>query len=136
MMIRSEKMIYDGERYTEPACVLDTALSKVTVIDPTTLESKTTQFHTESVQEHLGYVASHHPERLQKLVDEGRIIEYLDDLETRAREAVDRQVEKWLKSDKEYQAALMAGDDVKAVGLKNGLQIIAMDMIRETIINV
>ena len=33
MIIRSEKMIYDGERYTEPACVLDTALSKVTVID-------------------------------------------------------------------------------------------------------
>ena len=136
MIIRSEQMIYDGERYTEPACVLDTALSKITVINPNTLESKVTQFHTESVQDHLRYVADYHPERLQKLVDEGTIIEYLDKLETQAREAVERQVAKWKKSDKEYQAAVLAGDTGKAFRLENGLKVMAMDTIRDTIINV
>ena len=136
MIFRSEKMIYNGERYTDPACVIDTAERTVTVIDPVTFESKTTEFHTDYIKDHLGYVASHHPERLQRLVNEGRIVEYLNDFEAQAVMAVDRQVEKWLQSDKEYHAALMAGDEVKAVKLKNGLKAIAMDTIRETIINV
>ena len=34
MIFRSEKMIYDGERYTDPACVLDTEARTVTVIAP------------------------------------------------------------------------------------------------------
>ena len=81
MIFRSEKMIYNGERYTDPACVLDTAERTVTVIDPVTFESKTTEFHTDYIKDHLGYVASHHPERLQRLVNEGKIIEYLNDFE-------------------------------------------------------
>lgn len=136
MIFRSEKMIYDGERYTDPACVLDTAERTVTVIDPTTFKSKTTEFHTDYVKDHLSYVAAHHPERLQRLVNEGRIIDYLDRIETRASEAVDRQVEKWLKSDKEYQAALLAGDELRAVRLKNGLKFMARQGVYENIINV
>ena len=136
MIFSSEKMIYNGERYIAPACVLDTAERTITVVDSKTFESKTIAFHTDYVKDHLSYVSEHHPERLQKLVNEGRIIEYLNDIEEKAIMAVDRQVEKWKKSDKEYQAALLAGDELKAVGLENGLKQMAEEIVRDTIVNV
>lgn len=136
MIIRSAKMIYNGKQYTEPECVLNTAERTVTQVDPKTFEKKITEFHTEYVKDHLRYVADKHPERLQRLVDEGKIVEYLDKIETRATEAVDRQVEKWKETDKEYLAAVMSGDTLKAVGLANGLQGMAKEIIYKTIINV
>lgn len=129
-------MIYNGKQYTEPECVLDTAERTVTQVDPNTYEKKITEFHTEYVKDHLRYVANKHPERLQRLVDEGKIVAYLDNIETRAIEAVDRQVEKWKETDKEYQAAVMSGDTLKAVGLANNLQSRAREIINDTIINV
>ncbi len=136
MIIRSAKMIYNGKQYTEPECVLDTTERTVTQVDPKIFEKKITEFHTEYVKDHLRYVANKHPERLQRLVDEGRIVEYLDKIETRATEAVDRQVEKWKETDKEYLAAVISGDTLKAVGLANCLQGMAKEIIYKTIINV
>lgn len=136
MIFRSDKMIYNGERYTDPACVLDTEERAVTTVDPKTFESKTTEFHTDYVKDHLRYVADAHPERLQNLVNEGRIIEYLNDIEEKAILAVDRQVEKWKKSDKEYQAALLAGDEQRAVRLANGLTFMAREAVYSNIIYV
>ena len=136
MIIRSAKMIYNGKQYTEPECVLDTAERTVTQVDPNTYEKKITEFHTEYVADHLRYVANKHPERLQRLVDEGKIVDYLDNIETRAVEAVDGQVEKWKATDKEYLAAVMSGDTLKAVGLANGLENMAKEIVYDTIINV
>ena len=107
MIIKSKKMIYGGKQYTELDWILNTAERTVTHVDPSTLETTVTDFHTDYVKDHLRYVTAKHPERLEKLVDEGRIIDYLDELETRAIEAVDRQVEIWKKSDKEYLSSML-----------------------------
>lgn len=117
-----------------PECILDTSARAVTRIIPKTFEKKSTEFHTDYVKVHLRYVANKHPERLQRLVNEGRIIEYLDTLKTRATEAVDRQAEKWKASDKEYQAAVMSGDTLKTVGLVNCLQSMSREIVYDTII--
>ena len=120
----------------EPKCILDTAGRTVTQVDPKTFEKKSTEFHTDYVKDHLRYVANKHPERLQRLVNEGWIVKYLDTLEIRAIEAVDRQVEKWKASDKEYQTAILLGDTPKAVGLVNCLQNMAREIVYDTVINV
>lgn len=135
MIIKSTKMIYVGNLY-EPECILDTAGRTVTQVDPKTFEKKSTEFHTDYVKDHLRYVANKHPEKLQRLVNEGRIVKYLDTLETRAIEAVDRQVEKWKAADNEYQTAVMSGDTLKAVGLVNCLLNMAREIVYDTIINV
>ena len=134
MIIKSKKMIYDGKQYTEPEWILDTAERTVTHVDPSTLEATVTDFHTDYVKDHLRYVTAKHPERLEKLVDEGRIIDYLDELETRAIEAVDRQVEIWKKSDKEYLSAILSGDEMKQVRLTNCFRNMAKEIIYDAII--
>ena len=134
MIIKSKKMIYDGKQYTEPEWILDTAERTVTHVDPSTLETTVTDFHTDYVKDHLHYVTAKHPERLEKLVDEGRIIDYLDELETRAIEAVDRQVEIWKKSDKEYLSAILSGDEMKQVRLTNCFKNMAKEIIYDSII--
>ena|GEM_PF-5940725 len=106
----------------------------VTHVDPKTLEKTVTDFHTDYVKDHLRYVTAKHPERLENLLDEGRIISYLDELETRAIESVDRQVEIWKKSNKEYLSAVLSGDEMKQVRLTNGLESMAREIIYDTII--
>ncbi|MBQ8960309.1 MAG: TnpV protein [Ruminococcus sp.] len=129
-MIIKSKTISNGY----PEWVLDTAKRTVTNFERDTGKKNVTDFHTDYVKDHLRYVASKHPERLQKLVDEGKIIGYLDGLETRAIKAVDRQIEKWKISDKEYQAAIIAEDTLKAVRLVNCLQSMAREIVYDTII--
>ena len=134
MIIKSKKMVYDGRQYTEPEWTLDTAQRTVTHVEPSTLETTVTDFHTNYVKDHLRYVTAKHPERLEKLVDEGRIIDYLDELETRAIEGVDRQVEIWKKSDKEYLSAILSGDEMRQVRLTNGLESMARELVYDSII--
>lgn len=129
-MIIKSKTICNGY----PEWVLDTAKRTVTNFERDTGEKSVTDFHTDYVKDHLRYVANKHPERLQRLVDEGKIISYLDGLEKRAIKAVDRQVEKWKKSDKEYQAAIIAEDTMKAARLVNCLQSMAREIVYDTII--
>ena len=134
MIIKSKKMVYDGKQYTEPEWTLDTAQRTVTHVDPKTMETTVTDFHTDYVKDHLRYVTAKHPERLEKLLDEGRIISYLDELESRAVEAVDRQVEIWKKSNKEYLSAVLSGDEMKQVRLTNGLESMARELVYDSII--
>ena len=134
MIIKSKKMVYDGKQYTEPEWTLDTAQRTVTHVDPKTMETTVTDFHTDYVKDYLRYVTAKHPERLEKLLDNGKIIEYLDELETRAIESVDRQVELWKKSDKEYLSAVLSGDEMKQIRLTNSFENMAKELIYDAII--
>lgn len=60
--------------------------------------------------------------------------DYLDELETRAIEAVDRQVELWKKSDKEYLSSILSGDEMKQVRLTNCFRNMAKEIIYDSII--
>ncbi|MCH5201401.1 MAG: TnpV protein [Oscillospiraceae bacterium] len=115
---------------------LDTESATVIHYDDTTGKTKSYTFHTDYIKYHVHYVAAKHPERFQKLVDDGTILDYLNDLEERAVDAVERQVERWKQNDKEYQLAVMNGDTMKQLGLLNNMSYMAREIIFDCMIYV
>lgn len=72
---------------------LDTNAMTVTHFNPDTQTEEHKTFHTDYIRYHLHYSDSKYPDRLRRLVGEGKIIEYLDNLEKNVDEAVTRKVE-------------------------------------------
>ena len=62
-------------------------------VEKQTEESKT--YQTDFIRYHLHYSDSHCPDRLRRLVNSGKIIQYLDDMEQKVNDAISRQVELW-----------------------------------------
>ena len=60
---------------------LDTNTVTITHFNPDTLTEESKTYHTDFIRYHLHYSDSKCPDRLRRLVNEGRIIQYLDDLE-------------------------------------------------------
>ncbi len=131
MLIYSKRFVMNETEV--PAVVLDT--DKVTVTENGDRQ-KITKFFTDYARYHLRYVAEINPERLQRLVDEGKIIDYLNDLEDRCFEATDRQVELWKENDKEYKVAAMNDDIVKMGGILNNLTAMAKEQVMNTMVYV
>ncbi len=73
-------------------------------------------------------------DRLRRLVNEGKIIEYLDNLELKVDKAITRQVERWKKSDSCYQATVPSGDTEKMLGLENCFIGMAREIVFECMI--
>lgn len=132
---KSEQTAYNPlkKKYV-PLWSLDT--NTMTVIrfnaDTRTEESKT--YHTDFIRYHLHYFDSKCPDRLSRLVNEGKIIQYLDDMELKVSEAISRQVELWKKTDNYYQTALLAGDKKEIIGLENCFENMAREIIFESMI--
>jgi len=119
-----------------PLWRLDTNTPIVTHCNADTMTEESKTYHTDFIRYHLHYSYSKYPDRLHRLVNEGKIIEYLGDLEKKVDEAITRQVERWKKSDKEYQAAVLNGDTDKANGLENCLVYMAREVIFECMVYV
>ncbi len=60
---------------------LDTNTVTVTHFNTDLLTEESKTYHTDFIRYHLHYSDSHYPDRLRKLVNEGRINQYLDDME-------------------------------------------------------
>lgn len=133
----SEQVAYNPlkKKYV-PLWRLDTNTVTVTHFNNDTLTTESKTYHTDYVRYHLSFSASHCPYRLRSLVNEGKIEQYLDDLEQRVGDAIDRQVEMWKQSDKEYQTAVLSGNLQKAAGLENCLVYMAREAIFECMIYV
>lgn len=126
----SEQVAYNPlkKKYV-PLWRLDTNTVTVTHFNHDTLTEECKTYHTDYVHYHLYFSASHYPDRLRRLVNEGKIEQYLDDLEQRVGDAIDRQVELWKQSDKEYQTTVLIGDVQKAAGLENCLVHMAREIV-------
>ncbi|MDD6082175.1 MAG: hypothetical protein PUB89_04910 [Oscillospiraceae bacterium] len=59
------------------------------------------------------------PDRLQKLIDEGRIIEFLEELDIKIRDAIMDQAEKLMNEDFDYRAAVESGNLVEVGRIGN-----------------
>lgn len=70
----------------------------------------------------------------QKLLDKGEIYSYLDELEIKTIDAVDRQVNFGKNSSKEYQIAVEKGDIVTQAGLLNAWESMAREIIYDCMI--
>lgn len=117
-------------------CKFDTDSLTVTIFNADTQTEERYTFHSDYIRYHVHYVSAKYKERLQRYVDNGTIYKYLSDLEARAIETENRQVERWKKSDKEYLAAVERGDERKANGLLNCLHYMAREIVLECMIYV
>ncbi|MGN0594772.1 MAG: hypothetical protein ACI4I6_06400 [Hominimerdicola sp.] len=117
---KSETTTYDPlkKKYV-PLWQLDTNTVTVTHFNPDTLTIESKTYSTDFIRYHLHYSDSKYPDRLRRLVNEGKIIQYLDDMELKVGEAISRQVELWKQTDSCYQKAVLSGDAEKVLGLEN-----------------
>ena len=117
---KSEQTAYNPlkKKYV-PLWSLDTNTVTVTHFNADTLTEESKTYHTDFIRYHLHYSDSHCPNRLYRLVKEGKIIQYLDDMELKVGKAISRQVELWKQTDSCYQKAVLSGDAEKMLGLEN-----------------
>jgi hypothetical protein rflaF_11274 len=117
-----------------PIWRLDTNTVTVIHFNPDTLTEESKTYHTDFIRYHLHYSDSKHPNRLRRLVNEGRIIQYLDDMELKVDEAISRQVEIWKQNDNCYHKAVISGDIEKMVGFENCFIGMAREIIFECMV--
>lgn len=117
-----------------PLWRLDTSTMNVTYFNPDTQTEESKTYNTDFIRYHLHYSDSKCPDRLRRLVNEGRIIQYLDDMERKVSEAISRQVELWKQTDNCYQKAVLSGDSDKMLGLENCFVYMAREAVFECMV--
>lgn len=132
---KSEQTVYNPlkKKYV-PLWRLDTNTVTVTHFNSDTLTMESKTFSTDFIRYHLHFSDSKNPDRLRRLVNEGGIIQYLDDLELKVSEAISRQVELWKQTDSCYQKAVLIGDADKMLGLENCFIGMAREIVFECMI--
>ena len=76
-------------------------------------------FYTDHIRYHLHYCEEYYPERLQRLVDNGEIYNYLHDLDIKVIDAVCEQAELLMKNNRDWQIANEIGDLYKVGAIGN-----------------
>ena len=136
MIFKSEKQVYSKMADKLVAeWTLDTGTQTVTHTKENDVVTKHC-FWRDCIRYHLNYRAENAPESLQKLVNEGKIQAYLEDLEIRVVDAVNEQAQKLMDNDKDYQAAVSVGNLNAAGSIGNVLQARAEEMVYQTIVYV
>lgn len=134
---KSEQTVYSSlkKKYVS-LWRLDTNTMTVTHFNANTQTEESKTYNTDFIRYHLHFSDSHCPDRLRRLVKEGRIMQYLDDMEHKVGEAISRQVELWKQTDSCYQKAVLSGDSVKMLGLENCFVSMASEAVFECMIYV
>ena len=132
---KSEQTVYNPlkKKYV-PLWKLDTNTVTVTHFNSDTLTVESKTYSTDFIRYHLHFSDSKCPDRLRKLVNEGMIIQYLDDIELKVSEAISRQVELWKQTDSCYQKAVLSGDAEKMIGLENCFISMAKEAVFECMV--
>ena len=132
---KSEQTAYNPlkKKYV-PLWSFDTHTVTVTHFDADTQTEKNKTYKTDFIRYHLHFSDSHCPNRLRRLVNEGRIEQYLDDMELKVSEAIARQVELWKQTDNGYKKAVLSGDAEKMLGLENCFISMAREAVFECMV--
>lgn len=127
---KSEQTTYNPlkKKYV-PLWRLDTNIVTVTHLNTDTQTEDSKTYHTDFIRYHLHFSNSHCPDRLRRFVNEGKILQYLDDMERKVSDAISRQVELWKQTDSYYWKAVLSSDAEKMLGLENCF----VHMARETV---
>ena len=134
---KSEQTVFDRtSNKVVPVLCLDTATATVACLVESTQTEERKIYYTDFIRYHLNYVSEKPPDRLCRLVSEGKIIAYLDDFEQRVSAAIDSQVELWKQNDEEYQTAVLSGDVKKQIGLENCFVGMAREIVFEGMVYV
>lgn len=134
---KSEQTTFNQQKKKSvPLWRLDTNTVTVTHFNAATQSEESKTYHTDFIRYHIHFSGSHCPDRLRKLVNDGKIILYLDDMERKVNDAISRQVELWKQTDSCYQKAVLSGDSVKMLGLENCFVSMASEAVFECMIYV
>lgn len=91
---KSEQVAYSSlKKKNVPIWKIDTKSMIATHFNTDTQSEESKTYNTDFIRYHLHFSDSHCPDRLRRLVNEGRIIQYLDDMERKDGEAISRQIE-------------------------------------------
>lgn len=132
---KSEQTAYSSlkKKYV-PLWRLDTNTMTVTHLNTDTQTDESKTYNTDFIRYHLHFSDSHCSDRLRRLVNEGRIVQYLDDMERKVSEAISRQVVLWKQTDSCYQKAVLSGDAEKMLGLENCFVNMAREVVFECMV--
>ena len=117
-----------------PLWKLDTNTVTVTHFNVDTQIEESKTYSTDFIRYHLHFSDSHCPDRLHRLINDGRIEQYLDDMERKVSDAISHQVELWKQTDSCYQKAVLSGDAVKMLGLENCFISMAKEAVFECMV--
>ena len=117
-----------------PLWRLDTTTLTVTYFNTDTQSEESKTYNTDFIRYHLHFSDSRCPDRLRRLVNEGKIVQYLDDMALKVNEGISRQVELWKQTDSCYQKAALSGDAEKMLGLENCFVYMAREIIFECMV--
>ena len=132
---KSEQTAYSLlKKKSVPQWWLDTNTVIVTHFNPDTQTEENKTYTTDFIRYHLHFSDSHCPDRLRRLVNEGKIMKYLDDMELKVNDAISRQVELWKQTDGYYQKAVLADDADKMLGLENCFISMAREVVFECMV--
>lgn len=119
MIFESEKRIYDrsNSKHSYSEWILDTDKRMIVHTDEN-LKVTEHWFYKDFIGYHLDYRTEKCPGVLRDLVNDGKILEYLEELEIKVTDAINEQAEIWINESKEYQIALNKGNlyDVNRIG--------------------
>lgn len=131
----SEQTVYNPlKKKPVPLWRLDTNTMTVTHFNADTQAAERKTYNTDCIRYHLHFSDSHCPDRLRRLINECKIIQYLDDMERKVSDAISRQVELWKQTDGCYQKAVLSGDAEKMLGLENCFIYMAREAIFECMV--
>ena len=132
---KSEQTVYNPlkKKYV-PLQRLDTNTVTVTHFNADTQTEESKTYRTDFIRYHLRFFDSHCPDRLRRLVNQCRIVEYLDDMEWKVSEAISCQVELWKQTDGCYQKPILNGDTEKMLGLENCFISMARESVFECMV--
>lgn len=117
-----------------PLWRLDTNTLTVTHFNADTQTEEIKTYNTDFIRYHLHFSDSHCRDRLRRLVKEGKIMQYLDDIEQKVSDAISCQVEFWKQTDSCYQKAVLSGDAEKMIGLENCFIYMARESVFECMV--
>ena len=132
---KSEQTAYSSlkKKYV-PLWRLDTNTMTVSHFNTDTQTDESKTYHTDFIRYHLHFSDSHCPDRLRRLVNEGKIVQDLDDMAREVSDAISRQVELWKQTDCCYQKAVLSGDAEKMLGLENCFVYMAREAVFECMV--
>ena len=132
---KSEQTAYSPlKKKSVPLWKLDTNTITVTHFNPDTQSEESKTYNIDFIRYHLHFSNSHCPDRLRRLINKGRIVQYLDDMERKVSDAISRQVELWKQTDSCYQKAVLSGNAEKMLGLENCFVYMAREIIFECMV--
>ena len=129
MIFQSKQTVND-----KPVWEVDTDTQTVRHHNPKTGETERYMFHTDHIKYYLHHMEEKRPELLQEIVDKGEIYKHLDEIDIKVTDAVNRQTELLMESNRDYQAALMTGDLNKVGAIGNMLRSQVQNAVNDAMV--